>query len=80
MRSAIPLLRKKSGKSIINISSFDAMTGSNGLIAYAASKWAIRGMTKVAARELGQEGIRVNSVHPGGISTAMTGDTSQLGP
>ena len=76
MRSAIPLLRKKSGKSIINISSFDAMTGSNGLIAYAASKWAIRGMTKVAARELGQEGIRVNSVHPGGISTAMTGDTS----
>jgi len=75
MRNAIPLLKKRGGGSIVNISSYDAMVGSNGLISYAASKWAVRGMTKVAARELGQQGIRVNSVHPGGITTPMIGDT-----
>jgi 3alpha(or 20beta)-hydroxysteroid dehydrogenase len=40
-------------------------------MAYSASKWAIRGMTKCAAIELGRFGIRVNSIHPGGIDTAM---------
>lgn len=76
MRSVTPLLKKRGSGSIVNISSSDGMTGSNGLTAYAASKWAVRGMTKVAARELGPHGIRVNSIHPGGISTAMAGDTS----
>ena len=75
MRSAIPLLKKRAGGSIVNISSADALMGSNGLVSYAASKWAVRGMTKVAARELGQHGVRVNSIHPGGITTPMIGDT-----
>lgn len=75
MRHAIPLLKKKDSSSIVNISSYDALFGSNSMISYAASKWAVRGMTKVAARELGQHGIRVNSVHPGGIATPMIGDT-----
>lgn len=57
--------------SIVNISSADGMKGANGLGAYCASKWGIRGLTKVAAMEFGHRGVRVNSVHPGGVDTAM---------
>ncbi len=57
--------------SIINISSVDGMKGANGLGAYCASKWGIRGLTRVAAMEYGHKGVRVNSVHPGGVDTAM---------
>ncbi len=59
------------GGSIVNISSVAGMRGGSGAIAYAASKWAVRGMTKVAASELGRYGIRVNSIHPGAIDTPM---------
>jgi 3alpha(or 20beta)-hydroxysteroid dehydrogenase len=47
------------------------MKGANGLAAYCSSKWGIRGLTRVAAMELGHKGVRVNSVHPGGVDTAM---------
>jgi 3alpha(or 20beta)-hydroxysteroid dehydrogenase len=57
--------------SIVNVSSVDGMKGANGLGAYCSSKWGIRGLTKVAAMEFGHKGVRVNSVHPGGIDTAM---------
>ena len=57
--------------SIINISSIAGFTGRHGPIPYTASKWAVRGMTKVAARELAPSGVRVNSIHPGAIDTAM---------
>jgi 3alpha(or 20beta)-hydroxysteroid dehydrogenase len=56
---------------IVNISSVDGMKAANGLAAYNASKWAVRGFTKAAAMEFGHKGVRVNSVHPGGIDTAM---------
>lgn len=56
---------------IVNISSVDGTRGANALSAYSASKWAIRGLTRTAALEYGPLGIRINSVHPGGIDTAM---------
>jgi 3alpha(or 20beta)-hydroxysteroid dehydrogenase len=65
---------RETGGSIVNISSVAGMRGGAGAIAYSASKWAVRGMTKVAARELGQYGIRVNSIHPGLIDTDMPRD------
>jgi len=61
--------------SIINISSVDGMKGANGLGAYSSSKWGMRGLTRVAAMELGHRGVRVNSVHPGGVDTIMSNPT-----
>lgn len=62
------------GGSIVNLSSVEGMAGMPYVVAYTASKFAIRGMTKVAALELGPKGIRVNSVHPGMIDTKMVQD------
>jgi len=71
MRAVVPAMREAGGGSIVNISSTAGMEGVQGVIGYAASKWAVRGMTKTAALELGRYGIRVNSVHPGGVDTPM---------
>jgi 3alpha(or 20beta)-hydroxysteroid dehydrogenase len=73
VRSVIDPMKAAGGGSIINVSSIDGLHSSAGLSAYSTSKWAVRGFTKSAAIELGQYGIRVNSVHPGGIWTAMGG-------
>jgi 3alpha(or 20beta)-hydroxysteroid dehydrogenase len=75
IRSVIEPMKAAGGGSIINVSSIDGLQAKNAIIAYAASKWAIRGMTKVAALELGHHGIRVNSLHPGGIDTVMGNPT-----
>jgi 3alpha(or 20beta)-hydroxysteroid dehydrogenase len=79
MKAVIDPMTKAGGGSIINISSIEGFTGAAGLSAYSASKFAIRGMTKAAARELGQFGIRVNSVHPGGVLTRMVLDQANTG-
>ncbi len=71
MQSVIPALRAAGGGSIINIASNAANRGALNSNAYVASKWAVRGMTKTAALELGKDNIRVNSVHPGVINTEM---------
>ena len=59
------------GSSVVNVGSSAALTGYYP-VAYTASKWALRGVSKIAAMELGPRGIRVNTVHPGYIETEMT--------
>ncbi|MBB83231.1 MAG: 3-alpha-hydroxysteroid dehydrogenase [Deltaproteobacteria bacterium] len=73
IRAVVPAMREAGGGSIVNISSNAGMEGVQGVIGYVASKWAIRGMTKTAALELGRFGIRVNVVCPGGVATPMIG-------
>lgn len=70
-QAAIPYLERAGGGAIINMSSADGISGGNGVSAYCASKFGVRGFTKSMALELGHRGIRVNSIHPGGIFTDM---------
>ena len=72
MNAVARTMRKAGGGSIINASSTEGLGGMSGCVAYGGTKFAIRGMTKGAAHELGPHGIRVNSVHPGMIDTPMT--------
>jgi 3alpha(or 20beta)-hydroxysteroid dehydrogenase len=63
---------KKQGKgAIVHIGSIDGMIGMNGISAYAASKWGLRGLAKSNAIELGRAGIRVNTVCPAGGNGEM---------
>ncbi len=71
MREVTPALKRAGGGAIVNLSSVEGLGGNRFLVAYTASKFAVRGMTKAAAIELAADGIRVNSVHPGGIDTPM---------
>jgi 3alpha(or 20beta)-hydroxysteroid dehydrogenase len=80
MKSVTPSMKKAGGGSIVNISSTAGLQGLPFLGAYTASKWAVRGLTKTAAIDLGRHGIRVNSVHPGGIDTPMIAGTSGDAP
>ena len=65
-------IARAGGGAIVNISSISGMWGTPFAASYVSSKWAIRGLTKTAAMELGRMNIRVNSVHPGGVKTPMT--------
>ena len=67
MQSAGRAMTTTGGGSIVNISSTAGMVAHPRLSSYGTSKWAVRGLTKYGARELGPIGIRVNSVHPGGM-------------
>ncbi|WP_312871739.1 glucose 1-dehydrogenase [Amycolatopsis acididurans] len=72
MRAAVRPMIEAGGGSIVNISSTSGFWGLPEITAYTAAKWAVRGMTKAAAVELGQFNIRVNSLHPGAVDTAMS--------
>jgi 3alpha(or 20beta)-hydroxysteroid dehydrogenase len=76
MHAAAPKLIEAGGGSIVNIASTAALTGLGNMVAYTASKWAIRGMTKAAAVELGRFNVRVNAVMPGSVRTAMIDDAT----
>ena len=76
MRSVVEPLSAAGGGSIVNVSSVEGLAAMPYLVAYTASKFAIRGMTKVAALELGARNIRVNSVHPGMIDTKMVSEAA----
>ena len=72
-KAAIPAMRDSGGGSIVNISSIAGLTGiTSGAPAYAASKGAVRLLTKSTAIQHAADNIRCNSVHPGMIVTAMT--------
>jgi 3alpha(or 20beta)-hydroxysteroid dehydrogenase len=71
MRAVAEAMIEAGGGSIVNISSVAGLRGVNGMGAYSASKFGLRGLTKSAAVELAPFGIRVNSVHPGGVATEM---------
>lgn len=71
MRAAIPAMRRAGRGCIVNVSSTAGLQGYAGVAAYVASKRGLRGLTKAAAVELGGDGIRVNSLHPGPVRTPM---------
>jgi 3alpha(or 20beta)-hydroxysteroid dehydrogenase len=77
IRAVAAPMREAGSGSIVNISSNAGLTAFTNAIGYVASKFAVTGMTKAAALELGEGGIRVNSVHPGVIDTDLP---SSLGP
>ncbi|WP_080873520.1 SDR family NAD(P)-dependent oxidoreductase [Oceanobacillus timonensis] len=69
MKAVTPIMTKQESGSIVNISSMNGLVG--GAVGYTDTKFAVRGMTKAASRELSPLNIRVNSVHPGVIQTPM---------
>lgn len=78
MQAVAPSMKRLGAGSIINISSTVGGFGAKGAICYTATKFAVCGMSKAAAIDLGPFGIRVNSVHPGAIRTPMLGDNEEL--
>lgn len=77
MKAALPAMRKAGGGSIVNISSIYGLVGSVHSAAYHASKGSVRLATKAAALQYAAENIRVNSVHPGMVTTGMTRDVNE---
>jgi 3alpha(or 20beta)-hydroxysteroid dehydrogenase len=73
-KTVTPSLRRNGGGVIVNIASTMAHAGTSLYAPYVASKWALRGLTRTAALELGRDGIRVNSIHPGVISTPLVNE------
>lgn len=71
IRSVVEPMRRAGGGSVVNVSSVSGLKGVAGSASYGSSKWGLRGLTKTAALELGEYGIRVNSIHPGVIATPM---------
>lgn len=79
VRAVVPSMRERGGGAIVNIGSVNAMMGGlSGTSGYSASKWGLRGLTKVAAIELARDNIRVNTVHPGSVDTPIRSEAHRL--
>ena len=70
-QAIVPAIERAGGGTIINMSSADGISAANGLSPYCASKFGVRGFSQSVALELGPRGIRVNTIHPGGIYTPL---------
>lgn len=70
-QATIPAIERAGGGAIVNMSSADGIAGANAVSVYCATKFAVRGLTRALALELGPRRIRVNSIHPGGIYTPL---------
>ena len=77
IRATLDHLRAADGAAIVNTCSTGAMRAFPNHAAYGSSKWALRGLTQVAAAELAPAGVRVNAVFPGPIETPMLDDATQ---
>jgi 3alpha(or 20beta)-hydroxysteroid dehydrogenase len=77
MRAVIPTMTEQRSGSIVNTSSIDGLVGTAGMASYVASKYAVTGMTRTVALEVGGRGIRVNAVHPGVIETPMVANAPE---
>ena len=73
IRAVLGTMREQGGGSIVNVGSLDSLVGMNGITSYCTSKWALRGLAKAAALELGRAGIRINTVCPAGGNPEMYG-------
>ncbi|MEV5543369.1 glucose 1-dehydrogenase [Saccharopolyspora shandongensis] len=71
VKAVVPTMKAVGRGVVVNISSVDGLRDVSGLAAYSASKWAVRGLSRSLAYELGPSGIRVCTIHPGGVNTAM---------
>jgi 3alpha(or 20beta)-hydroxysteroid dehydrogenase len=76
LHAASDALAAAGAGSVVNVASTVALRGYAGMYAYQATKWAVRGMSRAAARELAPRGVRVNTIFPGLIQTAMLGEQS----
>jgi NAD(P)-dependent dehydrogenase (short-subunit alcohol dehydrogenase family) len=80
MRHQIAAMLKTGGGAIVNMSSVAALMAFDGYAPYSASKWGVVGLTKVAAKEFGAKGIRVNAIAPGSIETPLFVDVINHSP
>jgi 3alpha(or 20beta)-hydroxysteroid dehydrogenase len=80
MRAVAEAIEASGGGAIVNVASTEGILPSNGLAAYASSKWAVRGLTRVGALELASRNIRVNCLLPGVVDTPMMAAPAGVSP